>query len=53
MQKHHIYTQMERRGNRLGAGETERESVRDRAQLKIELAFFAKTAVGEGLTISG
>ncbi len=26
-QNRHIYTQTERRGNRLGAGETERESV--------------------------
>ena len=53
MQKCHIYTRTERRGNGLDAGETERECVRDRAQLKIELASVVKTAVGERLTILG
>ncbi len=33
MQNHHIYTQMERRGNRLGARETERERVCKRQSL--------------------
>jgi hypothetical protein len=52
-QKCHIYTRTERRGNGLDAGETERDCVRDRAQLKIELASVVKTAIGERLTISG
>ncbi len=46
MQKRHIYTRRERRGNRLGAGETEREREcvceRDGEWLKIELASVVK-----------
>ncbi len=45
--------QWKERGNRRGAGETERECVRDRAQLKIELASVVIMAVGERLTILG
>ncbi len=44
---YHIYTQTERRGKGLAAGETERECARDGEWLKIELASVAKTAVGE------
>ncbi len=33
MQKRHIYTQTEKRGNRLGARETERERVRERQRV--------------------
>ncbi len=51
-QKCHIYTQTER-GNRLGARKTERECMRDREWLKIELVSVVKTAVGERLTILG
>ncbi len=47
-QKHHIYTRMERRENRLGTRETERESVcvRDGEWLKIELASVVKWPLG-------
>ncbi len=47
-QKRHIYTRTERRGNRLGARETERESVceRDREWLKIELVSVVKRPWG-------
>jgi hypothetical protein len=41
-----------KKGKGLAAGETERECVRDREWLKIELASVVKTAVGERLTIS-
>jgi hypothetical protein len=46
-QKHHIYTRTERRGNRRGARETERDCVEDGKLLKIELAYIVKTAIGE------
>ncbi len=53
MKDRHIYTQTERRGNGLAAGETERECVSSREWLKIELSSVVKMAVGERLTISG
>jgi hypothetical protein len=46
-QQCHIYTQTERRGRGLAAGETERECVRDRGWLKTELASVVKTAIGK------
>ncbi len=57
MKDRHIYTRTERRGNRLAAGETERERVcvcvRGGDWLKIELASVVKTAIEERLTILG
>jgi hypothetical protein len=45
-QQCHIYTQTEIRGKGLAAGETERECVRDREWLKMELASIVKMVVG-------
>ena len=45
-----FYTQMERRGKGQAAGETERECVRDRAWLKMELASIVKTVVGRRIS---
>jgi hypothetical protein len=55
MEDDHIYTRTERRGKGLAAGETERERecVRDREWLKIELASVVKTSVGEQRIILG
>ncbi len=48
---HPIYIKMERRGKGLAAGETvrerERERVRDREWLKMEVALVVKMSVGE------
>ncbi len=53
-QKHHIYTQTERRENRLGARETEREYVCERQRVaENRVGACCKTAVGERLTILG
>jgi hypothetical protein len=42
----HFYTQTERRGKGLAAGETERERVCERQRMKMELASVVKMAVG-------
>ncbi len=49
-QKRHVYTRTERRGNRLGARETERERerVRDGEWLKIELVSVVKWQLESG-----
>jgi hypothetical protein len=44
---------MERRGKGLAAGETERECVRDRESLKMELASILKMAVGRRMNYFG
>ncbi len=46
MQDCHIYTQTERRGKGLAAGETERECARDGEWLQTELASIVKMVVG-------
>ncbi len=47
-QKRQIYTQTERRGNRLGAGKTERERVCERWRVaENRVGVHCKTAVGE------
>jgi hypothetical protein len=51
-QKRHIYTQTERRGNRLGTRETERVCERWRVA-EDRVGVRCKMAVGERLTILG
>jgi hypothetical protein len=45
MESCHIYIRTERRGKGLATGETERECVRDRDWLKMEVALVVKMAV--------
>ncbi len=52
-QQRHIHTQTERRGKGQAAGETERECVRDREWLKMELVSVVKTAVGRMMNYFG
>jgi hypothetical protein len=48
-----LYSNEKKRKQARCQRDRERECVRDRAQLKIELASIVKMAVGERLTISG